>query len=148
MMKDFFLDKVEYNHNANQKWIQHLHAHRHIDLSESLKMMSHILNAHHNWNHRILKRTPRYGIWDMHPSQELEMINDQLAQHSSEILKSLDLEELIAYKNSSGASFQNTISEILYHVINHGTYHRGQLSLQLSTLGLPSFSTDYIFYKR
>ena len=37
-------------------------------------------------------------------------------------------------------------SEILRHVVNHGTYHRGNLAAMLRQQGYAGVSTDYIFY--
>jgi uncharacterized damage-inducible protein DinB len=44
-----------------------------------------------------------------------------------DILDGRDLEEVIDYKRTTGEPFQMSISWIAQHVINHGTYHRGEL---------------------
>jgi uncharacterized damage-inducible protein DinB len=59
------------------------------------------------------------------------------------------LQQVIAYTNLSGDSFSNTVADILMHVVNHGTYHRGQIIAQLRQLGHEQlFSTDYIAFTR
>jgi uncharacterized damage-inducible protein DinB len=57
-------------------------------------------------------------------------------------------EEMIFYKNSSGNKYENTIREIITHVINHSTYHRGQIAMELRSLGVDPPQTDYIAYCR
>jgi uncharacterized damage-inducible protein DinB len=57
-------------------------------------------------------------------------------------------EEMIFYKNSTGKKYENTIREIITHVINHSTYHRGQIAMELRRLGIDPPPTDYIFYRR
>jgi len=42
-------------------------------------------------------------------------------------LEIADVSEQVFYTNSRGESYTNTVEEIAQHVINHGTYHRGQL---------------------
>jgi uncharacterized damage-inducible protein DinB len=37
-------------------------------------------------------------------------------------------------------------SEILRHVVNHGTYHRGNIAAMLRQQGYAWVSTDYIFH--
>jgi len=59
-----------------------------------------------------------------------------------------NLATIIAYKNFKGDSFENRVEDILTHVINHSTYHRGQIIAQLKGQ-LPSLpSTDYILFIR
>lgn len=55
----------------------------------------------------------------------------------------------ITFKNLKGDEFTNTAEEILMHVVNHGTFHRGQLITMLRTLGFTEVSsTDLITYLR
>lgn len=59
------------------------------------------------------------------------------------------LQKSIHYHNFSGTAFSNTAEEILYHVVNHGSYHRGQLVTMLHNCGISQFSsTDLITYIR
>ena len=55
----------------------------------------------------------------------------------------------VTYKNMKGTEFTNSVDEILSHVVNHGTFHRGQLITMLRELGFTSFeSQDLITYLR
>lgn len=54
----------------------------------------------------------------------------------------------IVYETSIGEACQNTTEEILYHIVNHGTYHRGNITAMLWQLGKKGVSTDYIYYLR
>ena len=59
------------------------------------------------------------------------------------------LESKLTYKNTKGVEFQNVIEEMLFHVVNHGTFHRGQLITILRELGFEKFPTqDLIAYLR
>lgn len=57
--------------------------------------------------------------------------------------------EKLAYKNMKGDPFEQPVSEILLHLPNHGTYHRGQLVTMLRQLGIEKMpQTDYILFSR
>ena len=59
------------------------------------------------------------------------------------------LTEQIDYKTMKGDAYSNTAEEILVHVINHGTFHRGQVITMLRELGFTQFpSTDLITFLR
>jgi uncharacterized damage-inducible protein DinB len=55
----------------------------------------------------------------------------------------------IQYKNLKGSEFEDPIDYLLHHIVNHGTYHRGQITTMLRELGVKDLaSTDIIFYWR
>ena len=54
------------------------------------------------------------------------------------------LEEWISYVNFAGESCRYRLDEVLFHIANHLTYHRGQIAAQLRQLGKPSVATDYL----
>ena len=65
------------------------------------------------------------------------------------------LSTVIEYKNTSGKAYSNTVEEMLYHVVNHGTFHRGQIITMLRANGITQLgvneetsSTDLITYLR
>jgi uncharacterized damage-inducible protein DinB len=61
----------------------------------------------------------------------------------------LQLEHVFAYQNSRKEQFKQPIHEMLVHVCNHGTYHRGQLVQMLRALGETKIpATDFIVYCR
>jgi uncharacterized damage-inducible protein DinB len=40
------------------------------------------------------------------------------------------------------------MADLIRHVVNHSTYHRGQLATQLRQLGQIPPATDFIVYRR
>ncbi|NMH70683.1 damage-inducible protein DinB [Bacillus sp. RO3] len=58
------------------------------------------------------------------------------------------IDQTISYETSSRENYQNTTAEILDHIVNHGTYHRGNITAMLWQLGERGVSTDYIYYLR
>jgi len=57
-----------------------------------------------------------------------------------------DLDRVIEYINFKGQKFAYALRAMLQHVVNHGTYHRGQVTSMLRQLGAKPRSTDLLRY--
>lgn len=57
-----------------------------------------------------------------------------------------DPERILEYTNMQGKPFRYPLRVLLQHVVNHGTYHRGQVVTQLRELGVKPLSTDLLRY--
>ena len=61
----------------------------------------------------------------------------------------LSIDHVFAYTNSKREHFKQPIYQMLLHVFNHGTYHRGQLVNMLRQLGVEKIPpTDFIVWGR
>jgi uncharacterized damage-inducible protein DinB len=61
----------------------------------------------------------------------------------------VQLTHVFAYQNSKKEQFKQPVYEMLLHVFNHGTYHRGQLVTMLRQLGVAKIPpTDFIVFAR
>ena len=58
------------------------------------------------------------------------------------------LEEVIAYQTTSGSPQQNVLWQILVHLVNHGTQHRSEVALALTSLGRSPGDLDFILFRR
>ena len=147
-MKVFFNQLFDYNFYCNKKLIDTCNT---IDLlpEKSIILLSHILNAHHIWNARIQRRKPEFDIWQLHEAKAWVDIHYENQRSSFEITSSTDdFEKRIDYENSQGRLFTNTVRDMLFHIINHSTNHRGQIAMDFRSNGIEPLVTDYIFYKR
>ena len=59
-----------------------------------------------------------------------------------------DLERTVEYRRFSGEAHADTLADLVRHVVNHSTYHRGQAATQLHHLGVKPPGTDFILYVR
>lgn len=146
-MKEKIIDLLEYNYQMNRKLIQVFMENPKKTNSKTVSLLNHILNAQQVWNSRILGEIP-FGVWQINPTEQWEEINQSVYQKSLTIARDIPLENVIHYTNSQGNTFSNSVCDILLHIVNHATYHRGQIATAFRELGIEPLTTDYIFYKR
>lgn len=88
-----------------------------------------------------------------HPSMK-DIANGLLHQNHQwySFVKEASEEMLLAslpYKNIRGEHYTQPVAEIVLHLSNHGTYHRGQIVTMLRQLGVERIpQTDYILFTR
>lgn len=71
----------------------------------------------------------------------------QLSEQYREWFRSqADLEQTILLDNPFAGIRQTRLSEIVLHLVNHGTYHRGNVSTMLRQLGHASTMNDYALF--
>jgi uncharacterized damage-inducible protein DinB len=59
------------------------------------------------------------------------------------------LQHVFQYQNFKGEQFKQPIYQMLLHLFNHGTYHRGQIVNMLRQLGVEKIpQTDFIVWSR
>lgn len=146
--KEFFKELFGYGHQANQRLWSAMMENKGKVPEKSIKWYNHILNAHQIWNNRIDQKNAAFGVWESHPIPQEKEINQQNYTHSLTILDTYDLESVVRYTNSKGTAFTNYVRDILFHIINHSTYHRGQIASDFRQNGLEPLVSDYIFLKR
>jgi uncharacterized damage-inducible protein DinB len=149
-MKAYFIELFNYDRYANLRVLETIK--KTSDAIEPIRLMAHLLAAQQIWLTRC-KKEPAVGgaLWpDWSIDTFEQMINDNHQKWVSflEGLNNDDFEKLVSYKNSKGEGFENKLSDILAHAINHGTHHRAQAGQHLKLAGTELLNTDYILYIR
>ena len=142
-MKTFFGELFEYNRHMNNELIKAMVEQQDMITDKSLELMNHILNAQQRWNCRVKKDPNMFGTWDLHAVDELVSINEANTQVSLDIIKDFELDTVISYIDPQGNPYKNSVRDILFHIINHATYHRGQIAMDFRQAGLKPLETDY-----
>jgi len=109
--------------------------------------LAHILNAEYLWLKRWKGDSPRAGLSAAeYPS--VEVLRDAFAKVGVErraFLFSLAEEKMrqpFTYQDLAGTPYTLPLIHTLQHVVNHGSYHRGQITTMLRQLGAKPVSTD------
>ncbi len=77
-----------------------------------------------------------------------ERLHTVVAERSA-FLRDLPAERVrkpMEYTNVQGEVWRYPLSQQLYHVVNHSTYHRGQVAAMLRHLGATPAATDFLVY--
>lgn len=128
-------------------YIAHLQEHNVVD-ERCISLSSHIINAQHIWNARIKGEGMPVKAWQTHSIEQLDPLNEAGFTESMRLMNTLSPVHEIDYGNTQGETFKNSIQDVMLHIANHGTYHRGQLAARLTEIGVPALPSDYIRYKR
>ena len=148
LMKIIFEELLEYTFAFNDKVIDSLMMLDKNAPEKSVRLINHTVNAQEIWNSRIDEKKIGIGVWDIRDLKELKAANLDNYKKSLAIIERGKFDKKIRYTNTKGLSFENTIHEMIFHVVNHSTYHRGQIASDFKMNGIEPLITDYIFYKR
>ncbi|QEC67883.1 damage-inducible protein DinB [Panacibacter ginsenosidivorans] len=140
-------DTINYNYQCNHALIAAMQQQYERVPGNAIKIFSHILNVHRIWNCKIDNRRPEFTPWQIQRIDDFDFINQKNHSHTLAVAKENNGNREIQYMNTNGTMYVNYLNEILFHVINHSTYHRGQVAAAFRKAGLKLLLTDYIFYK-
>jgi uncharacterized damage-inducible protein DinB len=109
--------------------------------------LAHILGAEWIWMRRW-RGEPTSALLQASDFPTVQSLRDRFAALEQErrgFLESLSDDRLQApfsYRDTAGKSHSLRLVQSLQHVVNHGTYHRGQITTLLRQLGGTAVSTD------
>jgi uncharacterized damage-inducible protein DinB len=63
-------------------------------------------------------------------------------------LTQADLDRVMEYKTMKFGVYKNPLWQSMLHLVNHGTYHRGQVTTMLRQLGAQPILTDLMHFYR
>ncbi|WP_091015545.1 DinB family protein [Paenibacillus amylolyticus] len=76
----------------------------------------------------------------------MQMFADLSAQYSEWLQGHTNLEQTVLLDNPFAGVRETSLSEMVFHLVNHGTYHRGNVSTMLRQLGHASVMNDYSLF--
>ncbi len=116
-----------------------------------LRLFSHLLRAEAVWLGRMQgKADAALPIWEV---DTLSVCCERLEANAAALegmsrLPADDFTRRAGYTNSQGTEYHTSVADILSHVFNHGTHHRGQIALLVREAGSVPAPLDYIAYVR
>jgi uncharacterized damage-inducible protein DinB len=116
------------------------------------QLLAHLLLSERIWLLRLkgedtsaIDKSPQLSL------EECERLALEIRRDYVDYLGSLnegDLDSELTYRNFAGAEFHTPLRDILMHVAQHGTYHRGQIATAMRAEESTPVNTDFITYVR
>jgi len=125
------------------------------DLGSSLKSardtVVHVVSAQWIWLSRWKGESPK-GMWspaDFPTPSSIREKSEALAKDLAAFAAEQTPESVakpLNYKNLKGEPMSYPLGQLMLHMANHSTYHRGQVTTLLRQLGAQPISTDFVLY--
>jgi uncharacterized damage-inducible protein DinB len=161
-MKELLKQLAAYNIWANQKILEVIMAlpeeKQKQEIPSSFKSLHdtvlHMWNAESVWWQRMKLHERIIAPVEIFKGTMQDMANGLLQQNvqwQDWVNNATDaaLDHVFHYQNTKKEQFKQPIYQMLLHVFNHGTYHRGQLINMLRQLGVQKLpGTDFILWSR
>jgi len=114
--------------------------------------IAHILGAEWIWLRRWQGESPSASpSWVNGATRpELNTRRNEVATERAAFLQTLrdsDLQRRIRYRNLAGEWWEYPLENVLVHVVNHSTYHRGQVATLLRQVGAKAPATDLLVFR-
>jgi uncharacterized damage-inducible protein DinB len=103
----------------------------------------HTCGAEWLWYHRWTGNSPS-ALPDAAAYSDLQSVRDawmSLETNARGLVSALsdaDLAKVFTYRLMNGAETQSVFAHMLQHLVNHASYHRGQITTMLRQLGAPA----------
>jgi uncharacterized damage-inducible protein DinB len=148
-MKSYFLKLYKYNEWSNRRVLNAIKSQGVTD-DKVLILFSHQIVANYLWLHRIKGLDPPpYDLWKIYPLEQLTVMVDEISKQWLEyVSENDDFNRILKYNNYVGDYYENNVEHIMIHLVNHGSYHRGQIALRMRQCGHQPINTDFITYDR
>ncbi len=113
---------------------------------------AHIVAAEWIWLQRWEGVSPRSAPeWSVSPTPQV--LHDRLSELEAErrpflaSLRDEDLQRHISYTNLKNEQWRYALGDALVHLVNHSTYHRGQVVTMLRQVGASAVATDLLVFR-
>lgn len=148
-MKEYFLKLYQYNSWANHRVLACLERQQ-VDDKKILAIFGHLVCAQLIWYNRFqgLPKSP-LKLWGDYSLQELKSIADEATRSWLKFIEQENtFDRVLKYNNYVGDYYETNIRDLMAHLVNHCTYHRGQVAVLLREKGLEPVNTDFVTYDR
>jgi uncharacterized damage-inducible protein DinB len=115
--------------------------------------LAHVYGAEWIWLERFKGRSPD-ALPNVTEFQDLASLRERWFEHEQRLLgfargvTQSDLDREMEYKTLKFGVYRNPLWQSMQHLVNHGTYHRGQVTTMLRQLGAEPILTDLMHFYR
>ena len=114
-------------------------------------VLVHMMSAEWIWLRRLQGHSPK-GLLSPQEFSTIESIRTRwstIASNQLAFIRDQDEQSLmlhVSYRNTAGKAFTLKVWQILVHVANHATHHRGELAAMFAVLDAPHDEEDWLFF--
>ncbi len=115
--------------------------------------LAHIYGAEWIWLERFQGRSPS-SLPDTAQFKDAASLRERWNEHETRLLAFVygltqaDLDRVMEYKTLKFGVYRNPLWQSMQHLVNHGSYHRGQVTTLLRQLGAQPILTDLMHFYR
>lgn len=115
--------------------------------------LAHICGGEWVWLERFQGRSPA-ALPEASQYADLASLRERWTEQEARLLLFVgrltqeDLDRVMEYKTLKFGVYHNPLWQSMQHLVNHGTYHRGQVTALLRQLGAQPILTDLMHYYR
>ncbi len=148
-MKRYFLKLYQYNYWCNNRVLKAIKV-QNVNDEKILSVMGHIVAAQFLWLHRIQGLPPaQVKLWGEYTLPQLIDMAEEIGKRWLAFIEETDsFDRELTYTNYTGDPYVNNVEMIMIHLVNHSSYHRGQIAMLLRQKGFEPINTDFITYDR
>ncbi|PKJ54772.1 DinB family protein [Bacillus sp. SN10] len=165
-MKEYMLKQVDYHAWANIRLFDRLKELPNYEtiFTEQIQSVfpsikdtfAHIYITDQVWLHILHGKSMNEAIQDRENLRkqietrslyELEKLFESMANQYKDFLSTIqDVNAVFVIENPYAGALETSILELVQHVVNHGTYHRGNITAMIRQLGYSSTMMDFVLY--
>ena len=113
--------------------------------------LAHILSAEWIWLMRWMGNSPKSMLesHDFPSISELKSRWDEVEREQLKFVSGITEDSLlnkIPYINTQGEQWSYSLLQMMQHVVNHSTYHRGQVTMMLRQIKAEPVATDFLVF--
>lgn len=115
--------------------------------------LAHIVAAQVNWLSRWRTGANSRATTELQAISGLDEVRHAFEESHADLreftagLTDEQLAATLAFKDSRGNAFERVLWQLMLHMANHGTYHRGEIAMALTGLGYNPGDLDYVFFE-
>ena len=148
IMNEYIIDTFRFNDVTNKNLLRKIE--QLPDLTECVKLFSHLINSQYKWMARIVHEPAAPGMswWDpVYPFEQLEEEWDKSLQPWIEYfipLTERQLVEEVTFVGFDGGTWAARLIDIALQLNYHSIHHRAQIQTIIRSQGMEPDFVDYI----
>jgi len=136
------LELLEYDRWANTRIGEAL-----AGIPEAERIFAHVVGAMELWYERVAGGDyKKLAVWPA-VAPRLDAVSERWRAHL-ERADERELARVVEFTNSAGQPCADRLDDIVRHLVNHGSHHRGQIASLLRAAGRKPETLDFIVWRR